>query len=153
MNFLARFSKGLVATLFVVGAASCLAACGPDYTLFKIHVSSAQPRNDIDRCTMTIKSGDQKVLDEYQLLTVASSDPTTLAQGCAGGMTPANVGLFSFSTSRTSGTLTFTVNAYLASGEGGGVIETATDSRDIPCPSGYLDGSECKVELAMTRTK
>lgn len=105
------FRNGLCAVGFALLG---LSGCGPDYAIFKVHVTSASPRNDIEACYMTIEDvGTGKlVLDTAPLSKetgVDSSGAFTLKQGCQGGVTPANVGYFSYSSSRSSGTLRFTV--------------------------------------------
>jgi hypothetical protein len=91
-----------------------LSGCGPDYAIFKVHVKSANPRNDIEACYMSIQDvGTGKmILDTAPLSKETGVDPSgafTLKQGCQGGVTPSDVGYFSYSTSRSSGTLRFTV--------------------------------------------
>ena len=146
MGSLTRFSKGLVAALLAGGAALSLGGCGPNYAIFKVHVSAATPRDDIWSCKMTIadESG-HCVVSDYELQQIAGPVGQPNSQGCGGGVTPANVGYFSYSSSRSSGTLKFTVNAVDNSGN---VVETNT-SADIPIQA-YPP--EIGVEVGMTRT-
>ena len=117
MRSFTRFSKGLYTALMLAVSGLGLGACGPDYALFKVDITSSKsPRNNIEDCRMTIT--DEKgvpVLDNYVLGTVAG-DPNdtsgTLSQGCSGGITGQKIGRFSYSSSRTSGTLTFQVDAW-----------------------------------------
>jgi hypothetical protein len=112
-----RFSKGLFTAPMLAVAVLGLGACGPDYALFRVDITSSYTsREKIEECRMTIT--DEKgvpVLDNYVLGTVAG-DPNdtsgTLSQGCGGGITGQKIGRFSYSSSRTSGTLTFQVDAW-----------------------------------------
>jgi hypothetical protein len=145
----------LIVAATAVTAALGLSSCGPDYTYFRIHVTSATPRNDIEECRMDIASERGPVVASYPLETIAGGTDQSTGlllpnkQGCANGMAPANVGNFHYSTSRTSGSLTFTVNAYDSNGK---VVETKiSDPMAIPCPAGLVESGECKVELPMAR--
>jgi hypothetical protein len=87
--------------------AASLSSCG-DYRVYDVRVTvsdgiSASSREAIFSCTMTISTSDQTILDSYPL----SQD----RGGCSAGVTKSNVGRFSYTTSRTSGTLTFQVDA------------------------------------------
>ena len=104
---------------------------------------------------MDIASERGPVVASYPLETIAGGTDQSTGlllpnkQGCANGMAPANVGNFHYSTSRTSGSLTFTVNAYDSNGK---VVETKiSDPMAIPCPAGLVESGECKVELPMAR--
>jgi hypothetical protein len=140
-----RFSKGLVAALLAAGAGIGLSACG-SYAIFKVHVSAPSPRDDIEECRMTIADENGKcVISNVMLLQVAGAPGSPLKQGCAGGnLTPPDVGYFSYSTSRSSGTFTFTVNALNSSGN---VVETKTSEGKTV--TAYPP--EIGVELPMTR--
>ena len=138
MRSFTQFSKGLFAAGMLATSLVGISGCGPDYALFKVDVSSStSPRNDIELCRMTVTNGDGRtVLDDFVLETVAgpndSSGNPTLAQGCGGEMTNAHIGVFSYSSSRTSGTLKFRVDAYNAPGANGGqkIIQTG-ESADV----------------------
>jgi hypothetical protein len=145
MPSITRFTKGLVALLLTAGAGLGLGACG-NYAVYKVHVSATTPRDDIQQCTMTIADENGKcAVSNLVLAQVAGQPGQPLAQGCAGGLTPANVGTFSYSTSRSGGFLTFTVNALDANGN---VVETKTSD-----PQGVVAyPPEVAVELAMSRT-
>jgi len=115
MRSFTRISTGLLVGIIAAGASLALGGCGPDYAIFKVHIASTTtPRNDIEECYMTItdETGDV-VLERYQLQKVwgaTGADPS-IKWGCAGGLTNADIGYFSFSTSRSSGTyLTFQVD-------------------------------------------
>jgi hypothetical protein len=94
-----------------VGAAS---SCGSDYALFNVHPHfalsvSANDRQSIESCKLTVtdeKGG--KVIDGYMIGLKKVSD--TKYVGCGGGVTPADVGYLSYSTSLSAGTLNFTVD-------------------------------------------
>ncbi len=116
----------LKTSLKLAGAAvvACLsfAGCGPDYAVFKVHVTApTAPRNDIAICLMSItdtsRSGpDNVVLRDYPLQRLYGRDidgNLKLSQGCAADMITGNeIGIFSYSTSRSSGAFVFTVDAY-----------------------------------------
>ncbi len=116
MRLFTLLSRGLLAAALLAGAALGMTACGPNYAIFKVDITSTtSPRNNIELCTMTITDENNVlVLDNYQLASELGTNPdgTYYAkQGCAAGLTPAHVGVFSYSSSRTSGSLTFVVNA------------------------------------------
>jgi hypothetical protein len=105
------FRTGLCAA--VVAGTLGLSACGPDYAIYKVHVRSASPRDDVEYCYIKItnESGGD-VLKLQELEKEYTTDPAgglALKQGCQGGITKADVGYFSYSTSRKSGSLNFTV--------------------------------------------
>ena len=152
MRAFTRVSKGLLATL-AVAASMGLAGCGPDYAIFAVRVSSATPRNDIDQCRMTITNEKgEKVLDAWVLEAIAGQPGEMLKQGCMSEFTPARVGTFSYSTSRTSGFLTFKVSAYSATvpfnPQDDKPIQTVTsDPKEV-----RAFPPEVTVDLAMART-
>jgi hypothetical protein len=127
MTSLVRFSKGLVGFLLASGLG--LAGCGPDYALFKLQITTSQPRNTIDHCAVSV--ADQKgrcVLDEYQIPSGPLDSTGLFVQyGCAPGLTPSKVGDFSWSTSQVGGTFTFQVNAYDANSK----IEQSVTKSDV----------------------
>ena len=116
-----RLSRLFLTGGVLAASALCLSSCG-NYALFKIHVttsakSSVTPssggagngsvRTDISECDMTIK--DEKgdfVLQGYLL------KGTTSSTGCGNPVTQTDIGIFSYSTSRTGGTLTFQVDGF-----------------------------------------
>jgi hypothetical protein len=91
-----------------------IGGCGPDYALFKVNVtSSTSPRTQIEECFMSIKDEkDKLVLDRYEFHKVYGAAGEPMIQGCEGGLTTDRIGSLSYSSSRTSGTLTFRVNAW-----------------------------------------
>jgi hypothetical protein len=104
-----------VAALALAGSLG-LSACGPNYAIYKVHVTSATPRTDIEYCRITITNdkGEDVLKDqefEKEYTTEAGGTGLALKQGCQGGLTKADVGYFSYSTSRSSGSLTFKVVA------------------------------------------
>lgn len=114
-----RFSTGLLSlgllSCFLAGASSC----SSDYSLFAVNVvfSSSlvpQDRQFVDKCKLTVTDdAGTKLLKDYTIDPIATPDGTVIS-GCAGGgRTPQIVGrpAVSYSSSRTSGKLTFTVNA------------------------------------------
>ena len=114
MRSFTRISTGLLVGIIAAGASLALGGCGPDYAIFKVHVASTTtPRNDIEECYMTVTAENgEVVLDRYQLQKVwgATGGETSIKYGCQGGLTNAEIGYFSFSTSRSAGTLTFQVD-------------------------------------------
>ncbi len=127
MRSFMQLSKGLLMTGALIASLSGLSGCGPDYALFRIHVK-ASPRSTlplpggsentaINQCEMTITDGAGKVvLDHYVLQKEGpfadSQGNQKLTAGCQGGLTPTDIGLFSWSTSNTKGTFTFTVDGW-----------------------------------------
>ena len=123
MRSFKRYSKGLFTAGVLAASVLGLGACGPDYALFRVDVTSTKsPRNNIEECHMTITDENgAKVLDQLPLKTVSGPADTsgnpTLLQGCQGGLTNSNIGSFSYSSSRTGGTLTFQVDAWDNNGQ------------------------------------
>jgi hypothetical protein len=140
MRSFTQVSKALFAAGMLAAALVGTSGCGPDYALFKVSVSSStSPRNDIELCRMTITDENNRtVLDSFVLETVGgppdSSGNPTLTQGCGGGMTNAYIGAFSYSSSRTTGTLKFRVDAYNAPGSNGGqkIVQTGESAPVAP---------------------
>jgi hypothetical protein len=140
-----------VATV-AVGASLGITNCGPDYAIYSVHVTAAKPTNNLANCKITITDeGGIAVVDHYQLAQqFGGTDPSgnpTLRQGCGGGLTPTsgNIGTFSYSTSRSGGTLSFMVEGY--------------DDENKVVQSGRQDGvnvvpypPEIKVEVTMNLT-
>ena len=118
MRTFTRISRFLLVATVAVAASLGLTTCGPDYAIYAVHVNAARPTNNLVTCKMTIT--DEKgvaVLYEFPLAQ-QNGGPDSLRQGCGGALTPANgdIGTFSYSTSRSSGTLTFKVEGYDDSG-------------------------------------
>lgn len=138
MISLAQFKKGLVAAGILVTSLSGVSGCGPDYALFSIHVKASEKstlphpdgsvNTDIAQCEMTINDQNGKVvLDRFILKKVTGVDAqgvTKLLSGCGAGFTPLDIGLFSYSTSNTTGTFTFTVDGWNANHDQ--ILQTAT---------------------------
>lgn len=136
-----KLTMGL--SLAVLAAALGLTGCGPDYALFKVHVTSdSNRREDIKVCKMAIQNEKGGyVVNELVLEKQAdynSAGELVLRQGCGDGLTKAEVGYFSYSTSRTSGELKFTVTALggpddqtvIQKGEGSAGVQSS--SAEIP---------------------
>jgi hypothetical protein len=108
-----RFQNGLCVMALAAAGAIGSSACGPDYAIYKVHVTSASPRDDVEYCYIKITNEKgEDVLKLQELEKEYTTDPgggLALKQGCQGGLTKANVGYFSYSTSRSSGSLSFTV--------------------------------------------
>ena len=107
MRFLQRISKGLLGAGLVAGALLAMSGCGPDYAIYKVNISSTDSStlDSIAQCRITVTPSDsaKPVLDHYVL------------NGCT-GLTNQNIGTFSYSSSRSSGSLNFIVEAYDANG-------------------------------------
>jgi hypothetical protein len=117
MRLFARFSKGLLGAGLIAGALLSMSGCG-NYALYKVDIISTDSsnRSDIDQCRLTITDeGGTTVLDHYTLQAVYNG-AGDLVQGCAGTKTKSVIGTFSYSSSRSSGNLKFTVEAYDANG-------------------------------------
>jgi hypothetical protein len=103
-----------VLSLGLLTAAGAASGCNSDYALFNVHPHfalgvSANDRQGIESCKLTVtdeKGG--KVIDGYMIGLKKISD--TKYVGCGGGVTPADIGNLSYSTSLSAGTLTFTVD-------------------------------------------
>jgi hypothetical protein len=147
MRSSAPSSKSLLVAASMAMASLGLSACGPDYAIFKVHVTSANPRNDINSCTMTITNeADKDVLKDWVLKKEYSNDGAgniTLKQGCEGGLTKADVGYFSYSSSRSSGSLLFWVKAL---GDNGELIQTKSARAEVKAFP-----PEIGVDVAMAR--
>jgi hypothetical protein len=118
MRLFSGISKGLLGAGLVVGALLATSGCGPDYAIYKVDISSIESSNrgDIAYCRLTITDeGGKTVLDHYALQAVYNGSGD-LVQGCAGTKTNSHIGVFSYSSSRSSGSLKFTVEAYNANG-------------------------------------
>jgi hypothetical protein len=104
MSLFARISKRLLGAGLVAGALLGMGGCG-DYAIYKVDITSidSSNRSDIAQCriTITAKDSPKPVLDHYVL------------NGCV-GLTNQNIGTFSYSSSRSSGSLNFIVEAYEA---------------------------------------
>jgi hypothetical protein len=85
--------------------------CDPA-AIYVVHISSAAPRNAIEDCCMTITDeAGRMLMDHYVLYRQYGSTPGGLKAGCAGGITPADVGKLLYMTSDTTGSLRFQVEA------------------------------------------
>jgi hypothetical protein len=150
-----RLRKVLAVSTLAAAALVGIVACG-DYTYFKVRITSTTtPRNDIEYCRMTITNeAGEAVVNKLQLQSHPQIQPDgtmTLRsdEGCFGGLTNANIGYFSYSTSRSSGSLTFLVEAI---DKDENVVQSGTASQSIPCPSEALqtDGT-CLVEVKIAK--
>jgi hypothetical protein len=127
MSGLHRVSRLFLAGGMLAVSTLFLGSCG-NYALFKLHVTTAPTspvsppngtggsnRGQIDQCYLTVTDENNvKVVDGYLLLAPATTDSAgnLVVKGCKAGFTPADLELLSYSTSRTSGTLTFRVDGY-----------------------------------------
>jgi hypothetical protein len=106
MRLLSWFSKGLLGAGLVAGALLSMSGCG-DYAIFKVVITSIDTPlklSEIAYCKITITDENKEtVLDHHDL------------NGCK-GLTNKDIGTFSYSSSRSSGTLNFIVEAYDAQG-------------------------------------
>lgn len=149
MRSCTRSSQGLLVAALAMASALGLSGCGPDYAIFAVRVASATPRNDIAECRMTITDANTgaPVLSQYVLKKVVGTDSDgnlAIKQGCQGGLTPANVGTFSYSTSRSGGRLKFIVEAY--GDDGTTIVQSGEAEADVqPFPP------EVGVQISMTR--
>lgn len=147
MRSLTTSSQGLFAAGMLAASLLGISSCGPDYAIFKVEISSStSPRNNIEECRLTIL--DEKnvvVLDKYRLPSVYGPQvggALTLAQGCEGGLTNAKIGTLSYSSSRTSGTLTFRVDAWDNKGDACGHIP---DNPNVPGCKPVQTGSSAAI--------
>jgi hypothetical protein len=121
-----RFSK-LVSLGLLSAAIGGASGCSSDYGLFAVHTTfpagNATDRQSIEQCQMSIsdgkRDGDGKLLRNvmvgYQLELRKIPANTALGYyfvGCGGSnQTPQDIGRISYSTSRTTGSLIFLVDA------------------------------------------
>jgi hypothetical protein len=109
------FSLGLLSTA-LLGAAGC----NSDYALYKVHpmfsdAVKASDRGLVEKCRLVIT--DDKggiVLNDSEILKlrkISSDSNNDVYVGCSGGSTPKDLGVLSYSSSLTTGRLTFTVEA------------------------------------------
>ena len=153
---LPRLSKRLLSLGLLSGFAAAAGSCGSDYALFKIHVAfsgneQANDYQDVEHCRLSI--ADEKggnVLSGYELTyrqvkyMDGNGQQQTKMAGCSGGVTPKDVDTISYSTSRTSGTLTFTVDAL---DNNGGVTQHGSATGEIK----VFSGSETPVEITLNK--
>jgi hypothetical protein len=151
MRSFTQFSKGLLATGMLAASLVGIGGCGPDYSLFKVTVtSSTSPRDDIYECLMTVKDENGNlVLDRYRLKAIYGGAGEHLVQGCEAGLTNTNgtIGTLSYSSSRTSGTLTFQVDAFDNSNGGHKVVQTGAS--DAKQPKVYNGGANDEVPVTI----
>jgi hypothetical protein len=129
------FSKGLLVAGLLAASLVGISGCGPDYSLFKVTVNSKDsPRNTIGLCQLTITDENGNlVLDRYHLKPVygaPDSNGATLLQGCEPSLTTGNIVTLSYSSSRTTGSLTFKVDAIDDSNGGSKLVQTGSSSAD-----------------------
>ncbi len=109
-----RLSKGLLG--LGLAALALASGCNADYGLFKVHSSFDNKNYDnIYQCKLTITDQQGKDVEPGIILQGhVDTDTGKLTSGCSGGNQRAtnDIGSLNYSTSRTSGTLTFTVDAY-----------------------------------------
>jgi hypothetical protein len=136
MRSFTQFSKGLFATGILAASLVGISGCGPNYSLFKVTVTSKDiPREKISSCLMTITDEQGRlVLDSYQLKAIPGAAGELLVQGCAPSLTPQNIGTLSYSSSRTSGALTFKVEAFDDSNGGHALVQTSEHPNVDPTP-------------------
>ena len=107
----------------------CVSPCA----LFELDITSTtSPRINIEECRLTITDQNGNLaLDNYLLHVVAGADSNgnpVLVSGCAGGLTAVNIGTFTYTTSLTSGSLTFQVNALDTNGN---IVQTGSSTQNI----------------------
>jgi len=116
----------------IVGADSAVGT-GVAYTLFELDITSTtSPRINIEECRLTITDQNGTVaLDNFLLPVVAGADSSgnpVLVSGCSGGLTPAKIGTFTYSTSLVNGSLTFRVDALDTNGN---IVQTGSSTQNI----------------------
>lgn len=112
MGLSTRISHTLFTATIAAVSVLGLGACGPDYSLFKVHITiqaaNQTELDDIDTCKISVFADSNEtvpVLKDFLLEHTSNA-------GCLAGFTKSTVGDFSYSTSRKSGALKFRVNAY-----------------------------------------
>jgi len=121
--------------IFGVLALVATSGCGPDYALYKVHITTQSQkqadRDPIDECRISATDDQNKPVITDQLLGTDYDSQNVLQHGCASTATKSFIGDFSYSTSRTSGSLTFTVNAYSTANGAKTVIMTGSGSAPV----------------------
>jgi hypothetical protein len=146
-------SKGLISLGLLPALLSGASSCGSDYGLFAINVVFAssvtpQDRQFVDKCKLTISDDSGKTLLKDYLIDPIATPDGTVTSGCAGGgRTPQIVGrpAVSYSTSRSSGRLTFTVNAV---DDNEKVLHTGSKQADIKVFHSKADEQTVDIELS-----
>jgi hypothetical protein len=147
---LPRFSKRLLSLGLLSGFLAGAGGCSSEYGLFDIHVFfanglDANDRQDVEFCKLTVTDPSGKALLKNYIIEAIVTVDGTVTSGCAGGRTPQVVGDVSYSTSRTSGTLSFTVNAVNA---GDTTLYSGSASKAIKVFNGPSDEQKVDVQLA-----
>jgi len=159
-----RFSKLLSLGLLsaAIGGAS---GCSSDYGLFSVHTTfpagNATDRQSIEQCKLSISDGKTdadgnllpNVVEGYLLELRKIPANTALGYyfvGCGGSnQTPQDIGRISYSTSRTTGSLTFWVDAL--DNAGNPVWHGVSDAQAVKVFQTAND--EVKVEILMKKTQ
>jgi hypothetical protein len=136
MGLSTRFSRTLFTATIAAVSALGLGACGPDYSLFRVHVSiQAANQSELDGisfCKMSVfTDNDEQVPVLKDFLLATSFNGSDLVAGCSAGLTKSTVGDFSYSTSRKGGALKFRVNAYSDSTSNGNNIVLKTGASEM----------------------
>ena len=123
-----RLSRLFLTSGMLAASALGFSGCG-NYALYDVHATTAQSstvpapnetknstRTDINQCRLTIVDEHGEDVETglvlgYNLWTDPETSQTAMA-GCKGGLTTPKLGEFSYSSSRTSGTLTFRIDGY-----------------------------------------
>lgn len=113
---LPSLSKGLLSLGLLSGLLAGASSCSSDYGLFDVHVefvsNKAEDRDLVELCKLTVTDDSGRTLLKNYVIDPILDTGGELISGCmGGGKTKRVVGDVSYSTSRTSGTLKFSVYA------------------------------------------
>jgi len=150
--------NGLLSLGLLSGLLTGASGCSSDYGLFSISIAfnpnvTLGDRENVEICYLRVADDSGKVLlNAYQIPPVADPNDQdgTLQSGCAGKKTPMRMtSAVSYSTSRTSGSLNFTVYA-LGTTTGGTpnqVLDQGCQKQSIKVFHGTNDEQPVSIEL------
>lgn len=113
-------SKRLLSLGLLCAGIGGAAGCSGDYGLFDVHPHFAadvtlNDRVPVDKCVLYITDEkNEPVVSGYRLVPQQTGDSSFV--GCPSGQTPSDLGHLSYSTSRSSGSLSFRVDALDSNG-------------------------------------
>jgi hypothetical protein len=130
-----RLSNGFLALGLLSASLLGATSCNSEYGLFSISAQfsvgqTAADRQNIESCKLTItdEKGD-KIVSGY-LIPQKRDSENNLVSGCGAAETPQRIGtdIISYSTSRTSGQLTFTMDALNNTED---VVQSGSDTKGV----------------------
>jgi hypothetical protein len=113
MRLSARFARTFLTVGMLVGSALGFGGCGRDYALYKVHIQFKSAANA--QAPLILPANLENVAYCQVTISDESGNPVlenSPINGCATSVTPSDLGYLSYSTSRTTGSLKFTMTAY-----------------------------------------